>query len=1082
MRNNRKLKPRFRKLFKLSSFLLVFLFMTHLITNSFAEQINYIYFDLNCGNVEINASTYTGCVFKTIDGVTSTETVTGNHLTTNNYYIYQSNNNNKTQSGIINNGIVVPTYQSLNATISKFINNVDVEDVITTWSNDASGIGRTSTPNSINISGNSLYNVLIDNLWSSYHPTGTSRKQGGITVLPSSGMKTSLKLKGENRFGNIYYNNSSSNSSLEITSAEGSAKNSGALVIANLVNNAKNNYWNSGIGGSDSSDAAVGININGGTIFVGTTVGDNCTAIGGGGNGKGVVTISGGIVTAISSSTGTAIGGGIGMSSYGGDANVNISGGEVYAYNFGQVYSGSFVPGVAIGGGSSKNSTGNLNTTVTITGGKVYAQSLGGVAIGGGSSVTQNGGPATINISNNADVTAKSIEGTYKYNNVEYPVLAGSGIGGGTGGTSGNGGDATVTISGGTINSGTIGGGETNNTSGTVGSATIKIEDGNINGRVIMNIGTFEMTGGVLSGGVAENGGCLQMYSGTASITGGEIKNCEATSYGGAIYIGGGTFYSKGGKIHNNKALSGGGVYIADGAVEISDGSIEQNKTTSNGAGVYIGNNGYFKMTGGTIFSNVSTEGNGGGVFIADGSLEMTTGKIENNEAQNGGGSYISGGLLNLSGGLITQNKSEKNGGGIYINSGTVEVKNGEISNNEAENGAGGYISGGTFDLTGGKTVENKATKNGGGYYILNTTTVSLSNGEISNNEAENGGGFYQTQTTGTTSTTLSGTCYVNNNKAINGNGGGIYINGGSTFRIINGKVIYNSSTGIPKETDKKSKKYNNNVEGTEEIVYAKDSSAGVGGGVYIKEGLFTMKNVDGIYGNAAIFGNNASYSADDLFAYGSGQTSFDAIPVLDMEKDDAYLNSTDWYEDYPNGEYHKSLKEEDEGVLITSYGRYKSIVKETELVKANSVLKTSEDYICITMGANVGTIIIRINDENVGSDNIFKYEIKDSSSTLNMKTSVIQGKETKIVNVPIGLYSLKLESNWSWRYSDKFEATITKGIASETLDRANEININVIGGQTLIIDTKYEIINKKYFTKNIQSIYSNNLNTTNEV
>ena len=113
--------------------------------------------------------------------------------------------------------------------------------------------------------------------------------------------------------------------------------NDGTLTLANLEVGSSNNlnYWNSALGASDSTaEDARGIVINGGTIFAGTTYQDNCTAIGAGGNAYGEVTINGGTVTAVASTTGTAIGGGIGYTSQGGNAIVKITGGTVYAYNY----------------------------------------------------------------------------------------------------------------------------------------------------------------------------------------------------------------------------------------------------------------------------------------------------------------------------------------------------------------------------------------------------------------------------------------------------------------------------------------------------------------------------------------------------------------------------------------------------------------------------------------------------------------------------------------------------------------------------------------------------------------------------
>jgi len=322
------------------SSVLLTLFIGLFINKAEAETINYIYFDLNCGSVTLNVSTYSGCVYQTIDGETTSLTVSGTHNSSNYYYVYQSNDSNKSSTGVINGSTIVPTYASLKSVTDSFINETDVEKVISTWRTEATSAGRTTTGNFIALSGALKANITIDNIWSSFHEYGTGRRNGGISFISSSGSNVTINLKGENRVGNIYYSSSSSNTNtFKITSADGSKKTTGALVVANINSGTNTNYWDSAIGGSDSGgDYSKGIVIDGGTIYAGTNKADNSTAIGGGGNGYGGVTISGGIVTAVSHTTGTAIGGGIGYSSRGGDAYVKITGGTVYAYNYGQNY------------------------------------------------------------------------------------------------------------------------------------------------------------------------------------------------------------------------------------------------------------------------------------------------------------------------------------------------------------------------------------------------------------------------------------------------------------------------------------------------------------------------------------------------------------------------------------------------------------------------------------------------------------------------------------------------------------------------------------------------------------------------
>ena len=80
-------------------------------------------------------------------------------------------------------------------------------------------------------------------------------------------------------------------------------------------------------------------------------------------------------------------------------------------------------------------------------------------------------------------------------------------------------------------------------------------------------------------------------------------------------------------------------------------------------------------------------------------------------------------------------------------------------------------------------------------------------------------------------------------------------------------------------------------------------------------------------------------------------------------------------------------------------------------------------------MGANVGTIILNIDDFSVGSDNSFVYLIEDINNNIKMRVSVIKGKETKIINVPIGNYKITLENG------DKIILSKTKGYCTDVID-----------------------------------------------
>lgn len=552
---------------------------------------DYIYFDLAAGNVEISSTSYSGAVY--VKG--EIKPVTGDHKADNKYYVYQSNTDKDSpgyyeNTGYDNTGDYndtknchVPDYKRVSYDGKPWreyiTNNTEVKTVSTNWEKAAEDSDRKSTINKINFATESYYSVdmTVDNIWSSYHPNSTSRTNGGIGAHLDNmkGTSIQLRLKGDNRVGCVHYSSDLGSGNQIIFSNGDDNSTPGSITVADFPNQWGYNHWNAVIGAADSkpfdADMSEGIVINGGVIFAGSTPEDNCTAIGGGGNNYGSVTINGGTVTAVASTTGTAIGGGIGYGDVGGDTDVIINKGIVYAYNLG-VQKGigdnftKFVPAAAIGGGSSHGSRGNNRTNVTITGGKVYAQCMGGAAIGGGGGANGTGGHANINISG-GEIIAKSTEGTYG----TETITAGVSIGGGTGKTGG--GSVELNISGGILRTGSIGGGKTTGT-GNIGHANVKITGGNMVGQVIMAGGaanpcTFEMSDGeihsadVINGHtvtdlddpqgdipityIEDNGGAVWMDDpkGVTNISGGTIRNCSAQK-GGAIYMTGGKFTMSG--------------------------------------------------------------------------------------------------------------------------------------------------------------------------------------------------------------------------------------------------------------------------------------------------------------------------------------------------------------------------------------------------------------------------------------------------------------------------------------------------------------------------------------------------------
>lgn len=204
--------------------------------------------------------------------------------------------------------------------------------------------------------------------------------------------------------------------------------------------------------------------------------------------------------------------------------------------------------------------------------------------------------------------------------------------------------------------------------------------------------------------------------------------------------------------------------------------------------------NGDVTITGG---DNTGDTGNGGGVYLKGGELELNKGTISGNTAQKGGGVYVTGGgKFTMTGGTIENNQAESTniqdahketneygskwdykaaGGGVYVGKDSTFTTNGSnedirIQNNSAAEGGGIFVyNGGNLNMNGGTVDGNKALEGeGGGIYIKGT-------GEITK-------GLITGNSTATT---------------IDLGGGGIYIENTGTLKLTNALVAANTANGL---------------------------------------------------------------------------------------------------------------------------------------------------------------------------------------------------------------------------------------------------------------------------------------------
>ena len=670
----------------------------------------YIYFDLAAGNVQFIPAygTYGGYVY-----VNGTPTyISGTHNATNRYYIYQSSTitdspGHSSRTGYASQAdfnarqnIRIPDYDPITGPEGQdwgeySTNNTDVVAVRNQWVSAAENAKRTSTQNYIQFLTQNYnvpkYDIILDNVWSEYYEHIYGRTAAMTFDLNTYG-EFDIKLKNYSKLNHIKYDRTASlGGGLHFTSIDGDGAKTGSLVVTYTTDDGFDPSGNNSaalIGGIYNLYAeftpCYDLNFDGGTVYVGLpnyvsrSIHMAPTAIGGGANYYGEITISGGVLTAIASTTGATIGGGGGTTGLGSKSSVSISGGKVYAYNFGLYnttfktygYSGkSSVAGTAIGGGSTEGSltTGvGGDATVTISGGYVYAQSVGGNAIGGGNSSYRKGGNGTVTITGGT-VVAKSVSGNIGIGTESEAWSASTAIGGGTGGILNgvSGGDAVINISGNpTIKTGSIGGGKTNNLSGRVGTAQIDIS-GNptISGQFVLAKGAavapkFKMVSGMISNSstfdtdfpkVQPNGGAVYIEDGSVEMSGGTITGCTAGN-GGAYYVKGGTFTVSGTAVINGNTATkddngnggnGGGLFVEGGTVNFHNGRLTDN-TALNGGGLFLASGASMTFNGGIIKGNHATasssysgpktayagtagqEGFGGGFYLQSGTTSNT--------------------------------------------------------------------------------------------------------------------------------------------------------------------------------------------------------------------------------------------------------------------------------------------------------------------------------------------------------------------------------------------------------------------------------------------------------------------------
>ena len=202
---------------------------------------------------------------------------------------------------------------------------------------------------------------------------------------------------------------------------------------------------------------------------------------------------------------------------------------------------------------------------------------------------------------------------------------------------------------------------------------------------------------------VEGNSARLELRNGTITannntIAGGNPGDSDLAGNGGGVSVAdGGHFAMSGGDVSGNMANRGGGVFVYKGSFDMTGGSVSGNTATSastsymGGGGVSLTSNSTFTMSGRSSVSGNHSQTMGGGIFAQSGSTITMLDKssVTGNECVRfgGGGVWLgnqSAATLNMKGGTISGNSGPVGAGVYAFSGGLIQVENGVIYGKDA--------------------------------------------------------------------------------------------------------------------------------------------------------------------------------------------------------------------------------------------------------------------------------------------------------------------------------------------------------------------------------------------------------------
>jgi predicted outer membrane repeat protein len=282
-------------------------------------------------------------------------------------------------------------------------------------------------------------------------------------------------------------------------------------------------------------------------------------------------------------------------------------------------------------------------------------------------------------------------------------------------------------------------------------------------------------------GGSDPGGGIDVASSGyEVDVTKGRFTANKASGGGGVFN--GGPVFARGSRFIGNDggANPGGGIDLAAAGYRVQAGrSVFQDNDASGGGAIF---NGGRTLAAHSLFLRDDAHSNPGGAIDAASSgylVDATGSRFTSNDGE-GGGAIFNGGTVKARGASFRGNDAHSNpGGAIDVASAgfTVDVTGGKVLNNDGE-GGGGIFNGGAVKAGNAVFGGNDAHSSPGGGIFVGTggKTVTFPGARFTLNTGSDGGAIYNAGPSTATRATVA------NNHATSGGGGAIFTNGSLTL------------------------------------------------------------------------------------------------------------------------------------------------------------------------------------------------------------------------------------------------------------------------------------------------------------